>query len=294
MNRKRIIIIGAFILVFLGGFLSGWFIKSRKAWRELAEVTYHLYRDRGFVNSGYGCSEAVWREELADKLQRDLNTPYRPMSDDYYWGTAYEVVHDKGHKFWPYVDGMSQEKQDEIIRYLCFRIKKASGYADCRCHRAFEALASYPEETINRSKDNISQAIERSAMSGYHEVRSVSLAYVTTLAGLDWGRDLCWRYLFLTAKHSEGNYLTWMLICLEGQANGSMGMVCSVLNTGKPSHEAQTGAAVVLNHIVEDDLGSLDTGNKAIIKAWKDKLKKPCRLRPMTRSDNQYCRRASV
>lgn len=251
----------------IGGFLAGSWHASQKARQELARQTYD-----SFTSMGTGDDpdrRALWRQELRGELERALAQPWSAKHSTADWGFAYLILRDQGDTTWRYVDAMSSGQQDEMIRYLSFRIEMAATWPDnCRGQAEFKALASYPKEAVDRNKDKVKPAIVMAASSRASGVRQMALAYATYLTDMGWGRELCSECLGQASIDPEIHPLPWVLMCLDEQARGKARLVKANLNTGKPSAEVRAGAAEVLKRFVQTDFENLGAQERASVEAW--------------------------
>jgi hypothetical protein len=260
------------------GFFVGMRVASQKARRELASRTYRDFAGEGFPESGRGFDEVLWKQELGEELLQTLTQPWSNTTNDAAWGTAYRIMRDCGSPTWLYTQGMSQSQQDDLIRYMCFRIEKASNLLlFTNGSPEFRALVSYPQEAINRNRDKVSRALWKGACSSDLQIRNMSSAYIVHLADLDWGRDLCWNCLGQAAY--KGNYLTWLRGFLEETAQGEQRVLASMLQSGKPSAGVQAGATQIIARVIQGDLPYID------IQEWR--IQATASSRPATQQSKQ-------
>lgn len=263
--KSRIVVSVLMLACIVGGFFVGSWFESRKTRREWAWQTFNRFRQ----NRDNSADMAMWRQELVNEMQQALASPWRDAQiNDDEWGTAYLVMRDCGEETWGHIDGMSQGQQDEMIRYLSFRIQR---YADVRSFQGraeFKALLSYPQEAITRNHDKVSRAVLHAVSSDSGQIRTTAFAYVVRLTDLDWGRELCWQCM-IRASYPTGVRLTWILQFLDEEAKGKQGVGNSILDFGKPSAKAQDGAVEVLARFMQTDWPNVDDGTLAAIKMWK-------------------------
>ena len=119
---------------------------------------------------------AHWRELIGSSLEPHLNdVPRQLLTDDHEplherlgqhrkdrdWGFAYLVMRDEGPRSWSYHESMSSDQQDEVIAYLCFRIRELENNIQFTSGSfEFYALATYPRETIDRNQARIKLALD--------------------------------------------------------------------------------------------------------------------------------------
>jgi hypothetical protein len=275
MKMKVSLAIFLLLCIAAGAFFTGmWFgshNEARKARHDLALHSYDVYSGIGFRGSFDGFDEVLWREELGEYLQDALAKPWTSAyPNDAQWGTAYRIVHDPGstkgryaHPTWAYTQGMSQGQQDDLIRYMCFRIEKSANVKYGPDGAEFLALVTYPREAINRNRDKITRAVTTGASGMNRGVEILSSAYIVQLADLDWARDVCCICTRQAADQPSNFY--WWRANLDSEAAGGW-RVGQLFDAGKPSPQAQAGAAQVVARLTQDPQQGSD------FRAWRDEL----------------------
>ena len=278
MNKKSLIIVTLMLACFIGGYFAGGRVESRRAQDALAMQTYGTFEAVGFCG-GLSCQRAFWRQQLGDELARALAQPYIAITPDDTWGTAYLTMRDSDDpRTYCHSSGMSPSQQDQMIRYLCFRIEKIAespGYDGAQGE--FAALTTYPQETIGRNRDRIQRAVLEAAGARYDQTRILAARYVVHLTDCDWGKELCWTRL-CTARHpSTLDAFSSMMHDLYSIARGDYygGMGDPRQPASKPTAEAQSGASAVLARFVQANWPDEDgLGRGTNYQIWRDKLKK--------------------
>lgn len=280
MKTKTIVIVGSLMLACVaGGFLSGQWFASRQVRHELAETTYAWFEKGAFRAGAFDARAStwgsIWQEELGTQLKQALAASWSAAGNDSTWSSAFEVLRDQGRQSWSYANGTPESAQDDMIRYLCFRIHRAHVDGSVSAWPEVKALASYPRQTINRNREMIVNLVRDAITCGYgiNDARRLMLAYAIHLSDLEWGRELSWLCLTNNEPPSSSiDNFTLVLEYLEEQANGEAGMLANTLQLCKPSREAQDASAEIIARLLRTEAIVQGTGRKAILEAWRGRL----------------------
>jgi len=138
-----------------------------------------------------------WQRVLGARLQPALAAAWKE-GDDFAWGRAYAVLRDGGRDRWACDAGAAETAQDELVRYLCFRVEAFSTWAGGdrdNLNYEFSALEGYPDRTLVRNRPKLARALETAMYSPY--VRQVFRAqdFLAAKAAQPWAAEASWRYL---------------------------------------------------------------------------------------------------
>lgn len=139
-----------------------------------------------------------WQRVVGAKLEAALAAPWNETSDDFAWGRAFAVLRDGSRERWACDPGAPEASQDELVRYLCFRVEAFSTWAGGdrdNLASEFGALESYPDKVLIRHRLKLARAVETAMYSPY--VRQVFRAqdFLAAKAGQPWAAQASWRYL---------------------------------------------------------------------------------------------------
>jgi hypothetical protein len=282
--KRKVVVVVLMLACGLGGYIGGYWVKSRQAEHELAVKTYRAFAEEG-LPAGIPAERDLWKRQLSDRLTQNLALPWSAhLNNDAAWGTAYMILRDSGYSSWKCVEGVPSERQDEMIRYLCFLIERCSGtkWGISNGHGEFAALLTYPQEALKRNRDKIQRAVLKAASCDFDQVRVVAASYAVHVSGSDWGKELCWLCLQCTAFPASVDPFDFMMDGLYSQAKGDYAITENSLGLHeKPAADAQSGASAVLARFVE---AKWDSGARGpAIRAWREKLATPA-SRPATKN----------
>lgn len=278
MKKATVVRISLLMLLSaFAGFCVGWQIKHTSSQRDFAERTYRTYVRDGIIC--VGADKELWSQELRDELQQALSQPWPVLIPDDAWGAAYSVLRDQGQETWRYSEGMSDSRQDEMIRYLCFLIVRAASASGTHNLLAvngssssgreeFKALLSYPKASASRNREMITMAASAAARSRYDQNRIYSFAYLAQMVDLDWARNIYQGCLHQAVYEIED--IAWLISYIEEAAQGKQGMLTTALESGPPAPPVRAGASQVIADFMQSEWSG--SPKEATVQHWRAKL----------------------
>jgi len=205
MSRKRA---GVYVVLsFLAGAaLAGWV--GWHYYRRTVEAHYYRMTNRSstYVLLDNGTSlrrlKREWRSVLRGSLEEDLARPRSGMADDARWGIAYSVLRNTevGSDAWLYDPSMGLTREDEVIRYLCFRIEHGRGAIGWPATPEFRALASYPPPALARNGPKIQRTIKSALHGPVRLVSSYAQEFLAAQLAHAWAQELAFWFV-ANSKH---------------------------------------------------------------------------------------------
>ncbi len=177
-----------------------------------------------FLTRGLQEHREAWKRVMGAKLRADLEQPWHPGAYDQTWGPAFAVLRDAGPDGWAHRPDMTDPEQDEMVRYLCYRIEAMSEArtqppADLRPE--FAALETYPPETLARQGEMLTRTVDSAFRCAFGQVVYVAQGFLASQVRQEWARSQAWDYLARTAHSYSVNtsarpaymveYLVWQL-----------------------------------------------------------------------------------
>ena len=201
-RARRLAKLLAVVVLCLASFAVGYAVQ---------EVRARAYRQKvaeaGFSNAFGSPSHLPWllsegvahfREELVDRYRDDcaraLSTPWPSGESDRPWGVAYALVHHPPPEAWDHRPGMTRRQEDEMIRYLCFRVCVDTRSGSGACARALAALQTYPPEPLDRNRYRIVYMLKKTWTSPHVPVTRGAHRFLCRQVSRPWARKLAWYY----------------------------------------------------------------------------------------------------
>jgi hypothetical protein len=243
--KTSLLIVISAIVIGVGGYVWGVKVEAARGRHALAEETYSWLCYPRLRYSHDKRQLSIWREELGNELEADLRRKAEIaawVSDDSIWGPAFEVMRSPDEQQWQYHEGMTPQAQDEMIRYLCFRLRRLEGDPD----RQLEALRAYPTAALTRNRQNIEWTIQTLHQFGSPRAWYLVSELMPYLAADEWGKELCLNHLKKSVAH--GSEYPWDMLwqVLYSFARGEGNWV------PHPAKASQVGAAQVLKAFAHD------------------------------------------
>jgi len=147
-----------------------------------------------------------FREVLGEWVRSDLAKmdPWHKGYPEDWWAVHFAVVKDAGREGWRYSRDMDQERQDEMIRYLCYRIRLPLLSGEWGIDvggDAYGALGTYPEAALERNRAMIVHALQGPLRSDF---ASAPQQFLASKISQQWAQDLAWRYLTQNLPDEKG------------------------------------------------------------------------------------------
>jgi hypothetical protein len=218
-NRHIVLRIGLALLLLGTGYLINEIRIARykdESQRQASE-SYELFQRLGSGNwddlNGLSALKPVWARQLKSRLEADLQRPWGPVGDDLddcEWGTAFFVLRDSGGRFgWAYKPQMSSIEQDEMIRYLCYRLRRADVVLMWyRNDEEVTAMLTYPSPALERNGPVIEHLVRQVfKFNNASEVVSRTVGtMLTCMLDQRWAQDLAMEHFRQLASANASDF----------------------------------------------------------------------------------------
>ena len=160
----------------------------------------------------------------------ELAEPWSPTRDFMVWGIEYSIFRNPTQEEWSWRDGTPDAAQNDMVRYLCFRLKASAekGGVNMGFSRyEFEALATYPNATLVRNAEMIADMLKDDMASPYPETVRYAAEFLAAQVADKWALDFVNYYLktsFLSGNPvpgSEGRMILLRALDREATRNGN-------------------------------------------------------------------------
>lgn len=195
MSKTRAVLLFVVGIAFGAGITA---FTARELHRKQVADEFHLATHSGstfmFLDKWVGIHEnrkARWAWAKREHLEKRLKKEWHEMAyDDGSWAIAFAVLKDKGWQTWKWSEVMDDAEQDDMIRYLCFRIECGSPVVRANAlHTEFKALCSYPAEALARHAAKLRRAVKYALRAPDDQVVYAIQRFIVSRIAEPWAQE---------------------------------------------------------------------------------------------------------